>query len=245
MITSKGARLWKTEASVADVDGDPVAVARLGQVVARRVGELQDAARPFRRSHLSRPVRPPGSRSPFPRRAGGSQGRAPASRADEADHVRLRDELPAADLDGPSAYARDRSASWTNSSRGTVSIAASTSSSVIPRLRSWRSTIRRRLAAGSRMKRERGTRGRRLEAEMSPRDAGQVGDRRRRGKRIALEAGCEHGHDRVAREERPVATATGMVATPEIGELEALLRGDQHLPRPGRRARQARPSPSG
>ena len=78
---------------------------------------------------------------------------------------------------------------------------------------------------------------------MSPRDAARSvidgdGGTDRASKR------CEHGHDRVAREERPVATATGMAATPRSVNSKPSSAETSTFPRPRRaRARYGRACP--
>src|SRR5262249_11961234 len=110
-----------------------------------------------------------------------------------------------------SSYARSRSSSGTNSSRGTRSIAASTRSSSTSRR--WRS---------------RGTR-EPLDAEVTKDGRGDVDD----GRGHVLEADREHRHLRVAAQQRPVAAAARMVPSGQVGELDAGRGGDDDIPRVG------------
>ncbi len=133
-----------------------------------------------------------------------------------------------------------RSSSGTNSSRGTRSIAASTRSSSMSRLRSCSSTISRRSARAVRH----GVSARvyaALDAEVVEHERRDVGDRGRRG---AVEPDREHRDLGVAREQRAVAAAAGVMAAAEIGELAARRGRDEHVAgvrvrQRGRRAREA------
>src|SRR3954449_204545 len=93
-----------------------------------------------------------------------------------------------------SPYADERSASGTNSSRGTRPIAASTRSSRIPPARSGRSTIRARSADVREALCIRG----RVDAEVREHERGDAGDAVRR----RVDADGQHRHERVAGAER-------------------------------------------
>src|SRR5215207_7673915 len=134
-----------------------------------------------------------------------------------------------------SSYAAARSASGTNSSRGTRPIAASTRSSPIPRARSWRSTIRARSADVREALRISG----RVDAEVREHERGDAGDAV--GRRV--EADRQHRDERVGGRERAVAAAAEVVPPAEVDELDARRRRDEHLPRVPVRERRGRALP--
>src|SRR5581483_11847109 len=95
-------------------------------------------------------------------------------------------------------------------------MAESTRSSRMPRLRSWGSTIASRSDSIER----------RADAEVCEqcrRDLRDPVD-------LRLDADGQERDERVASDERAVATAAGVVASAEVGELPALGRRDEDLP---------------
>src|SRR4051812_34283082 len=113
-----------------------------------------------------------------------------------------------------SSYARACSSCGTNSSRGTRPIAASTRSSSMPRARSCCSTIAARSANA----------GVGEVLEHSGCDVGDALDR-------SFDADGEQWDDRIARDERAVASAARVVAAADVDELPARRRGDEQLAR--------------
>src|SRR5439155_688444 len=124
-----------------------------------------------------------------------------------------------------SSYARSRSESGTNSSRGTRSIAARTRSSATSRLRSCSSTICRRSSLGSGGTRERTRIRGRLQVEVLQDGRRDLDDRLR----LCVEADRQHRHLRVAAAQRAVTPSTCVMASGEVGELVPGRRGDDHL----------------
>src|SRR5436309_913248 len=129
-----------------------------------------------------------------------------------------------------SSYARRRSRSGTKSSRGTHSIARSTSSSTMSRARSWRSTISRRASASSS--------GGIGDAEMPQRERSQVRDPPRDR---PLDADRQDRNLGVRRIKRTVAAAAQMAAAGKIEELDPRRRRDEHVA--GVRIRERTPGP--
>src|SRR6202165_2762018 len=110
-----------------------------------------------------------------------------------------------------------------NSSRGTCSMAARTSSSTRSRARSCSSTMRRRSASSS----SSGCTGvqRRRDAEVSEHERSDVDDPRRR----SLQAYGEHRDLGVAELKRAVTSAACVMVTPEVGELDTRRGRDDQL----------------
>src|SRR5712691_3294407 len=116
-----------------------------------------------------------------------------------------------------SSYARARSSSGTNSSRGTRAMASSTRSSRMSRARSCSSTIQRRWSSVSG---DAGT----CDSELREQRVLDVDRARRR-----CDADPEHRHLRVPGDQRSVTAAPGVMRACEVGELPALRSGDEHL----------------
>src|SRR5262245_60161818 len=132
---------------------------------------------------------------------------------------------PAAIRSAASSYAWSRASAGRKASRGTRSMAASTRSSEMSRVRSCSATIVRRASAKSG-----DTSGRRGLDPEAARDGGSdIDDARRR----RAGADGEHRHLRVAREQRAVAAAADVEAAADVGELVALGGADEHLARAG------------
>src|SRR4029079_4843419 len=125
-----------------------------------------------------------------------------------------------------SSYARRRSRSRTNRSRGTASIARSTRSSTMSRPRSCAATIerRRRACSSSGGICEQAGVGRRLDAEVLECERGEVDDAARRRR---VETDGEDGHLGVGGCKGAVTPAAQVALAAEVVELDAFARRDQ------------------
>src|SRR5918994_1179974 len=124
-----------------------------------------------------------------------------------------------------SSYARDRSPSGTNSSRGTRSIASRTRWSTMSRPRSWSSTMRARAVSVESGGMSGGThRGRGLDSEVAQHRGRDFDDRAGR-----VETDCEHRDLRIADLEGAVTAATRVMAAAHVRELEARRGGDDQV----------------